>query len=397
MLFFTFLIFFELTIFLLTIKYKKNFKWIVTNEDEFPIKNQKKLNTFLSNNFSSKLGWDRKPNTSGEEYNGKKKTFFSINKQGYRSLQKKFRTTKVITFGDSYAFGKYVNNNETWQNYLSKEIRSNIENYGVANFGLDQAYLKYKSTKITNGVKYIIFGFVPETICRIHSYWKHYYEFGNVYGFKPIFFREKPNRKFKKVESFLNYYNEISKIKKNLYKIKKFDHFYKSKFKKRIIKFPYFFYFLKNFNINFIVYFLLFFTLISSKKKKKNYYKKALKIIIRQNIKEANNLYLDQQLSENLKDLIGMIDIDIKKKKIKTLFLVIPQKEDLKLDKEFRFYEQFYKKLSKTINVLDLTNDFLEYSKTDDLYEDDKYASHLSVKGNKLVSKTLKKYIQNDK
>jgi F0F1-type ATP synthase gamma subunit len=69
----------------------------------------------------------------------------------------------------------------------------------------------------------------------------------------------------------------------------------------------------------------------------------------------------------------------------------------IKLDKEFRFYEQFYKKLSKTINVLDLTNDFLEYSKTDDLYEDDKYASHLSVKGNKLVSKTLKKYIQNDK
>ena len=326
----------------------------------------------------------------------KKKTFFSINKQGYRSLQKKFRTTKVTTFGDSYVFGKYVNNNETWQNYLSKELRSNVENYGVANFGLDQAYLKYKSTKITNGVKYIIFGFVPETICRIHSYWKHYYEFGNVYGFKPIFFREKPNRKFKKVESFLNYFNEISKIKKNLYKIKKFDHFYKSKFKKRIIKFPYFFYFLKNFNINFIVYFFLFFSLISSTKKK-NYYKKALKIIIHQNIKDANNLYLDQQLSENLKDLIGMIDIDIKKKKIKTLFLVIPQKEDLKLDKEFRFYEQFYEKLSKKINVLDLTNVFLEYSKTDDLYEDDKYASHLSVKGNKLVSKTLKKYIQNDK
>ena len=76
MLFFIFLIFFELTIFLLTIKYKKDFQWIVTNEDEFPIKNQNELNTFLSNNFSSKLGWDRKPNTSGEEYNGKKKNFF---------------------------------------------------------------------------------------------------------------------------------------------------------------------------------------------------------------------------------------------------------------------------------------------------------------------------------
>ena len=54
----------------------------------------------------------------------------------------------------------------------------NIRNYGVGNFGVDQAILKYINLPNNNEADHIILSFVPETILRVHSYWKHYIEFG---------------------------------------------------------------------------------------------------------------------------------------------------------------------------------------------------------------------------
>ena len=61
-------------------------------------------------------------------------------------------------------------------------------NYGVANYGLDQAILKYQNTKLNKKTKFVIMGFVPETIVRIQTRWKHYVEFGNINGFKPRYY-----------------------------------------------------------------------------------------------------------------------------------------------------------------------------------------------------------------
>ena len=67
-------------------------------------------------------------------------------------------------------------------------MQKNIRNYGVGNFGVDQAILKYINLPNNNEANHIILSFVPETILpRVHSYWKHYVEFGNIYGFKPKF------------------------------------------------------------------------------------------------------------------------------------------------------------------------------------------------------------------
>lgn len=48
--------------------------------------------------------------------------------------------------------------------------------------------LKYKKNIES---KIIIFNVVPETIARINSYWKHYREFGNTLGFKPLYIIKK--------------------------------------------------------------------------------------------------------------------------------------------------------------------------------------------------------------
>ena len=73
------------------------------------------------------------------------------------------------------------------KNKYQKKNQFNILNYGVSNYGLDQAILKYKRCKVSKNVKIVIMGFVPETITRIQSRWKHYTEFGNINGFKPKF------------------------------------------------------------------------------------------------------------------------------------------------------------------------------------------------------------------
>jgi hypothetical protein len=68
-----------------------------------------------------------------------------------------------------------------------KNLNLHVLNYGVGNYGFDQALLRFEKNKHIQ-LEITIIGIVPETINRINSIWKHYLEFGNIYGFKPSFF-----------------------------------------------------------------------------------------------------------------------------------------------------------------------------------------------------------------
>ena len=50
---------------------KKKFQWLIDYEDEIPIFDKKKLNKFFKESFDPELGWIRKSNTSGIEFNYK--------------------------------------------------------------------------------------------------------------------------------------------------------------------------------------------------------------------------------------------------------------------------------------------------------------------------------------
>ena len=73
-------------------------------------------------------------------------------------LKIKKKIYDFATFGDSFVFCRYVKNDETWQEQLSKLNISNGLNFGVGNYGLDQTYLKYTNTKL------------PEK-CQKYFYW----------------------------------------------------------------------------------------------------------------------------------------------------------------------------------------------------------------------------------
>ena len=211
----------------------------------------------MKNSFDKNLGWIRKANTSGQDSSGKKKIKFNIDFDGSRKSKFKNKVAKYASFGDSYVFCKEVKDQYTWQENISKNNPFYILNYGLGNYGLDQALIRYENTKLNKSVKFAIIGIVPETICRIQSQWKHFLEFGNINGFKPKFYTK--NNKLYLSKNPINKTTKVKDLKKIIQKISKTDRFYNERFKKKLFKFPYIFSYIKNFSYNLKITFIYFF------------------------------------------------------------------------------------------------------------------------------------------
>ena len=284
---------------------------------------------------------------------------------------------------------------------MEKKIKYCVQNFGVGNFGLDQSFLKYKKTKFSKSTQLIIFAFVPETIVRINSYWKHYNEFGNKFGFKP-FFKIKKNKLFLK-KNILYKRIKLGDLKKKIPKIKKEDVFYKKKFKHYMFKFPYTFSYIKSFERNNIIFFniLIFKILKSFKSKNQNkFYQKSYNKVMKDNIKEANKMYFDQYFSNHLKSILIKINQSVKNKNKRCIFLILPQLHDIFLiKKNIPNYQTFFKqlRLENKLNILDITKYFLIEKNLKKMYLEDNYGGHLSEKGNDFIAKQLYKYITKKK
>ena len=252
----------EIIIIVIVKNFKKDFKWLIEKKDEKPKFDKIELKKFFENSYQKNYGWDRKPLSTGFEYSNKK-TKFKITKNGYRG-NFKFKKNLISVFGDSFAFCRYVNDNMTWESCLEKKIRQSVLNFGVGNFGLDQSFLKYQKFKNQISSKIIIFNVVPETIARINSYWKHYREFGNIYGFKPLL-NIKNNNLIIKKNLIQSNYTEIQ-IHKELNKIKSNDIFFNLKFNKLSFRLPYSLIFIKNLNFFSEIFFNIFLFKITKKK-----------------------------------------------------------------------------------------------------------------------------------
>ncbi len=379
------IIFIELSIYFIIKNLKKDFKWLINSDDEKPIFDKKKLQKFYKDSYDEILGWDRKKNSSGFE-NSQKKTFFKISSSGTRG-KSKFKNTKISVFGDSFAFCRYVNDNETWEKLIEDKLRSNVHNYGVGNYGLDQSFLKYLKLKKKVKGKIVIFNFVPETIARINSYWKHYREFGNIMAFKPIYILQKNKLILKKTIIEKGYTQE--KIYKKINLIKKFDIFYDRKFKNEKFIFPYIFCYLKNIKkFSIIILNLILYRL----SKKRLFEENALSEVLLHNIEQSHEMYKDKILSEKLKLLILMINKQIKKDKKKMLLIISPQLLDLK-GKYLKYSQNFFSSLPKEILCLDLSKTILKknYNK---FYLGDKYGGHFNKNGNKYISKIIFNYLR---
>ena len=386
--FFLFLIFFELLIFFFIKRYKKNFKWLLTNDDEYPNFDKKKFQLFKKYSFDEKLGWKQKLLGSGLNNINKKK--YSRTLGNHRILSDKTKKKLISSFGDSYVYCNHSEDEFTWQEQISKKSKYNILNYGVANYGFDQALLKYKNTKLSEKTKIIIIGFVPETIIRIQTRWKHFIEFGNIHGFKPNFFIK--NDKLFLKHNPITKKTSIKKLNSIIKNLKEEEIFYKKKFLKYKFSFPYTFSFIKNLyeNSKIFSYLLLkdIFSIFDLNKKNLSIDESLFSLILRRNVRESHKLFNDQNSTNLLLKLILEFKKIALKRGHKPVLIVFPQPTDLKL-KSFKNVKNFINLHKKDIDIIDLSN-FINRKKINKYYLKDKYGGHFSVEGNKRISLIIK-------
>lgn len=379
---------------------RSDFKWLILKSvDEKPIIDSAKIEKFILNSYDKDLGWIRKPNTSGTEKvtsqgqslnENELSTSFSINDSGCRTnTNHENLPIKIACYGDSFAFARHVNDNETWEWYLSELTNTNVLNYGVGNYGLDQSIIRLQREFEKNKAEITVIAVVPETICRIQSVWKHYSEYGNLLGFKPRFVNESNTLKLipnlmdneKKIYDYLDYLNEFRRN----------DYFYKNKFKKDILGFPYSFSLLKNIKRNIPLIFTLLLKKISMCKDC------PWKIILKENFKQCLKQYKNKESVDLLLSLIEYYKDCAEQVGTKAVFVFMPYLNDLKYAKiKGSYYSDFCKSAKDKIPFLDLTEHFLNEPDSEKLYTNDFYGGHLSALGNKKAAEYINEFIEKE-
>lgn len=146
---------------------------------------------FRSDAYDPLLGWNNKPNSRKIGTNAAGMSWVATYDQFGARTNPAFEDPGLIaSYGDSYTHGDEVNGDETWQYYLSKKIRSNVQNFGVGGYGTDQALLKLEQN-FRNGflTPYVLLGIHEENINRIVNTFRPFYIPGAwiKLGFKPRF------------------------------------------------------------------------------------------------------------------------------------------------------------------------------------------------------------------
>ena len=372
----------------------KDFQWLIIEKDEAPKLSKQGLRKFLLHGYDPELGWVRKPNTSHDEIGKKETTTWHIDERGSRkNPYMGSKESKISCYGDSFTFARQVNDDETWEYYLSELTKTSVQNFGVGNYGLDQAVLRLKREFPKNPTKIVIMGIVPDTISRILSMWKHYYEYGNTFGFKPKFKIYDGNLEL--LKNPINTEKKFDEYEKFLSYIQENDFFYKNKFKNEKISFPYSITILRNLKRN---YGIINWVRKSKKTKSKNQETTKIpwdlmSIIMRINLGWRIKLFKDKNTTILFKKIIEEYVNYSKQYNFKPIFILLPQKDDiLFIKKKYHFYQKFIDEIMKINGLIfiDITKELLKYNKLDQLYsEDNEYGGHYSKIGNKLLAKII--------
>ena len=191
---------------------------------EFPKVDQNVIKKYKT--FHSKLGWKpietkNHPDNTGSYIGLPTETSYSIDKSGSRTFNNHPIQTDITTFGDSFCMCREVNDTETLQYFLSQKTSSFVTNYGVGNYGIDQALLRLEAINLSNMVNHIIMIITPWTIERIISVWKHYCEPGNILAAKPRFILS--NGRLKLIDNFIKQPSDFFFVKKHKNFLHKYD------------------------------------------------------------------------------------------------------------------------------------------------------------------------------
>jgi hypothetical protein len=369
---------------------RSSFQWLITEADELPVLNATALRKFLDSSFDPHLGWVRRPHSSGVETGQRGNITFHIDSRGARRDPGPERTPVVAAFGDSYVFCRQVEDDETWEAELARLTGVGVANFGVGNYGADQALLRYECTALPDTIKVVILGFVPETVCRVQSCWKHYLEFGNTFAFKPRFVLDAAGR-LALVPNPVQDARDFDRLQDILPKVKAVDGFYRRRFRALQFRTPYIASFLRHpLRHGRLIGALGLRALARSiGRASARIEQLPFTLVMRHNIREAHRLYSDPDATRLLSAILLRFNEVARARRHVPLVMVMPQLLDLRLAaKDSTPYGRYFEQLGGQIPVLDLTP-MLRAQVSQGLYVEDQYGGHLSLTGNRLVAQSV--------
>lgn len=191
-----------------------SYKWLYSRPTYVPKVNLAKLEKYITSTFSRELGWEPQPNSCKSESRGNGNHGL-LRFDEYRRRSDPLSTLNYSPYqiyGDSFALSRQVSSTETIAHLLGASLGQYLPNYGVGNYGLDQAFLRFNIRGDIHKIP--IFIFVPETIARINTCWRHLHETGNTFAFKPRFFIDQGDLKLMStpvhdLESFCKCYSNF--------------------------------------------------------------------------------------------------------------------------------------------------------------------------------------------
>jgi hypothetical protein len=189
-------------------------------------------------------------------------------------------------------------------------------------------------------------------------------------------------------ELFIKDQESFEKIEENEEYIQRVDYFYKYKFSKNILCFPYVYRLWKTRRQNFPILKQVVIGLITGRSEK--YRKKAFKQVLRNNAKYTAEMYNDDNakllFSRLVDEFVGLCHEHDKK----PVLVVTPQPVDMeRLNSGISDYSEFIAQLSEKLEVCDLTPLFVGNKNVAEWYLEGELGPHLSMKGNNEVAEYI--------
>ena len=177
--------------------------------------------------------------------------------------------------------------------------------------------------------------------------------------------------------------------------IQKNDFFYKAKFRKEKITFPYCITILRNLKRNFgIIKWIKKIEDFESKNKDtKEISWEPMNIIMKRNLEWRIKLFKDKNTLELFKKILEEYVDFSKLKSFLPIFMFLPQKDDILFIKQnYNFYQELINEISEINNLIfvDITNGLIQEECLDELYSDNnEYGGHYSMVGNQKIAKLV--------
>ncbi len=384
---------------------RKQFQWLIIKSDQTPVVPETALKRFIKHSFDPELGWVRKPNTSagesqgtvGERRMGSKQSAYRINGRGARENPgHEELPAKISAYGDSFVFCRQLNDDETWPWFLSKLTQTNVLNFGVGNYGFDQALLRFRREYPANPTRTVIIGVVPETITRILIVWKHYYEYGNTLGFKPRFRLVDDQLTF--IPNVMRAPEQFSELASHLPEFQRNDYFYSKKFTRDLLQFPFLLSLLRRPSRNLPLIFALSMSKsgLIQKLSRGTIQTKPWRLVLQQNAKTVHQLYTDSAVTSLFLALLDDFRSTAQSFGCTPVFLLMPYLHDVQHARDHGvYYSTFLKQARKKLPMIDLMDSLIDCDELDEYYSSDFYGGHMTVEGNRWCAKVLYDALQN--